>query len=203
MYYNPLICVSLHFYIAYSPMCFILFTIPFVWCLKRFGLRVVGISGAWILALGCTMRVFVPYTPNASKWLWLIHVGHILIGYVGLPVMILPPKISSVWFSPKERVFATAVAVTFQCVGVALGFVINPYLTQQYSIRTMLIVQAEMSVFIAIFFSIYFPPCPPTPPSISAKEKRVDFTKSLKQLLCNHSYIVLVLSGGIVIGGSS
>ncbi|XP_019853138.1 PREDICTED: disrupted in renal carcinoma protein 2 homolog isoform X2 [Amphimedon queenslandica] len=187
---------------AYGSLGFILFTIPFVWCLKRFGLRVVGVSGAWILALGCTMRVFVPYAPNASDWVWLIHVGHILIGYVGLPVMILPPKISSIWFSPKERVFATAVAVTSQSLGVALGFIMNPYLTQEYSIRTMLIVQAEMSLFIAIFFSIYFPPHPPTPPSVSAKEERVDFMKSLKELLRNHSYIVLVLSGGIVMGGS-
>lgn len=183
-------------------MCFILFTIPFIWCLKRFGLRVIGISSAWILALGVTMRIFVPYVPNASKWIWLMHVGHILIGYAGLPVMILPPKISSIWFPPKERVFATAVAVTFQSVGVALGFVINPYLTQQYSIRTMLIVQAEMSAFIAIFFTIYFPPRPPTPPSSSAKENRVDFVASLKQLLRNRSYIILVLSGGIIMGGS-
>ena len=183
-------------------MCFILFTIPFVWCLKRFGLRVIGISSAWILAIGCTIRVFVPYVPSASKWLWVIHIGHILIGYVGLPVMILPPKISSVWFPPKERVFATAVAVTFQSVGVAVGFVMNPYLTQQYDIRTMLIVQAEISIFIAILFTVYFPLRPPTPPSKSAEEDRTNFIDSLKDLLRNRSYIVLVLSGGLIMGAS-
>ena len=131
-----------------------------------------------------------------------MHLGHILIGYAGLPVMILPPKISSVWFPPKERVFATAVAVTFQSVGVALGFVMNPYITQVYDIRTMLIVQAELSVFIAIFFTIYFPPRPPTPPSASAEEDRMGFVDSLKKLSRNRSYIVLVLSGGIIMGGS-
>lgn len=193
---------------AYSPVCFVLLTLPFVWCLKRFGLRIIGISSAWILAIGCAIRLLVPYAPDApnatkpSEWIWIMHLGHVLIGYAGLPVMILPPNISSVWFPPRERVFATAVAVAFQSVGVALGFIINPYLTQEYSFQTMLIVQAELGVFIAILFSIYFPPRPPLPPSASAERERTDFGRSLKNLLTNHPYIVLVSSGGIIMGGS-
>jgi FLVCR family MFS transporter len=185
---------------TYSPICVVVLFIPFIWSLKRFGLRVIGISSAWILALGCTLRVFVPYLP--LRWSWLMHLGYLLIGYNALPIMILPTKISSVWFPPKERVFATAVALTSESLGVALSFVINPYLTQEYSIRTMLIVQAELSVFIAIIFSIYFPPHPPTPPSVSAEEGRFNIVDTLKALLKNRSYIVLVLSGGLIIGGS-
>lgn len=165
-------------------------------------MRVVGIGSAWILAIGCTIRVFVPYGAAASKWIWLMHIGHIMIGAVGLPIMILPPKVSSVWFPPRERTFATSVAVTAESLGGALGFIINPYLTQQFDVRTMLYVQAELAIFIAMLFTIYFPPHPPTPPSTSAEEKRISFKHSIKILFRNRAYIILVLSGGIVTGAS-
>lgn len=197
-YLTTILCYTL--LIAYSPMCFVLLTIPFSWMLQKFGLRFIGVSGAWILAIGCGIRCFIPYVPDASKWIWVMHVGHVLIGYTGLPVMILPPILSSVWFHPKERTLATSIAVTAEGIGSALAFVMNSLLTIQYSIRTMLYVQAEIALFVAILFTIYFPSRPPTPPSSSAEEDRTEFLKSLKLLLMKPSYIILVLSGGIITG---
>ena len=129
-----------------------------------------------------------------------MHIGHILIGYVGLPAMILPPIVSSVWFSPKERTFSTAVGVNAQSFGGAVGFLLISFLTLQYGIRTMLYVMAELSIAVAILFSIYFPSQPPTPPSISAEKDRTTFKESLFKLLRNKGFLLLVTAAGIGLG---
>ena len=159
------------------------------------------LSGSWILAIGMGIRCFVPSQPG-SKWVTLIHIGHILIGVVGPLAMITPPRISSVWFPPKQRTFATAMMVAAPVIGTALAFIIIPYLTQHYSIHTMLYVQAELGLFAALLASIYFPPRPPTPPSQSATMDRTKFWSSLKALMCNRAFLVLAISGGLINGAN-
>ena len=66
----------------------------------------------------------------------------------------------------------------------------------------MLYVTAEMAIFVALLATIYFPPNPPTPPSESATTDRTKFWSSLKALMCNRSFIVLAISGGLVTGGN-
>ena len=172
-----------------------------MWFLDRFGLRVSILSGSWLLAIGTGIRCFVPlYSP---KWTFLFHIGHIMVGIVGLPVMITPPRLSAVWFPPKQRTFATAVTNTSQVIGVALAFIIVPYLTRHYDIRTMLYVQAEMGLFVALLATIYFPAHPPMPPSYSATTKRTSFLSSMKALVTNRAFIVLGISGGLVNGGTT
>ena len=178
----------------------VFFTIPLAWFLNRFGLRIVGVGSAWMLALGCGIRVFIPFVPNAHTWIWLMHVGHILIGFVGIPCMIMPSKVSATWFPPHQRSFATALVTNAQCFGIGFGFLLNSFLTEQFGIRTMLEVQTEMAVFIALLATIYFPSEPPTPPSFTASEERSRFLDSLKQLLQNRNYWLLIFSGGIMMG---
>ena len=178
-------------------------TVPFTWFLHRFGLRVSGVGGAWMLAVGCGIRVFIPYVPNAHHWIWVMHLGHILIGIVGLPIMIMPSKVSAVWFPVNQRSFATAITTNAQGFGAGLGYVFITYLAEKYDIRTMLYVQAEVALFIAILATIYFPPRPPTAPSPSAEEERTDsnFLLALRKLLTNRNFILLALSGGAITGG--
>ena len=172
-----------------------------MWFLGRFGLRISMLVSSWILAIGMGIRCFVPSTPG-TKWIFLIHLGHIMIGIVGPPVMNTPPRLSSVWFPPKQRTFATAVMVMSQSGGLALGFVVVPYLTRHYGIHTMLYVTAETALFSALLATIYFPPRPPTPPSPSATTERTKFLSSLKDLMCNRTFVVLAVSGGFITGGN-
>ena len=172
-----------------------------MWFLQRFGLRVTIVANAWILAIGGGIRVFVP-SHSGREWVFLFHIGHILIALVGLPVMIAPPQLSATWFPPKQRTFATAVTAMSQQVGVSLGFIISPYLTRRYDIHTLLYVEAEMGLFVALLATIYFPAHPPTPPSMSAGTKRIAFKSSLKALLRNKAFIVLAVSGGIASGAN-
>ena len=125
-----------------------------------------------------------------------------MIGVVDPPVMSTPPRLSSVWFPPKQRTFATAVMVMAQNVGIALGFIIIPYLTRHYDIHTMLYVSAEMALFVALLATIYFPGQPPSPPSQSASTDRTKFWSSLKALITNRAFIVLAVSGGLISGGN-
>ena len=186
--------------IAYGPICFICLMFPFMWLMERAGLRLIMVTSCWLLALGSTIRCFVPY--GNSGWVVLFHLGHILIGIVGLPVMMAPPRLSAIWFPVGQRTFATAIGTMAQVVGIALAFIITPYLTRKYSIHTMLYVEAEMGVFVAILASIYFPSRPPSPPTVSAGIKRTKFIPSLKALLCNPAFLVLGISGGLVNGAN-
>ena len=180
----------------------ILFTVPFIWLLQKLGLRIIFIASVWLLAIGFTIRVFVPYVPHAHNWTWLIHLGHIMIGLIGIPVQTLPSRVSSVWFPPRERTFATAVIVSAQSVGVTLGFILVPLLVHQYGMKTMMYVLAEVAVFVAILATIYFPSRPPSPPSTTAGEERLQLVKSLKALWRNVPFILLIVSGGAMIGGN-
>ena len=173
-----------------------------MWFIEYVGLRVTVVSSSWILAFAGVIRCFVPISPNGTYWTILFHIAHILNGVVGLPILIAPPRLSSVWFLPKERTFATAIATMSQNIGIALAFIIVPFLTQSYGIRTMLIVQAEMGLFVALLATIYFPPRPPTPPSVTANTEREHFITSIKLLLCNGSFLLIAISGGIVSGGN-
>lgn len=172
-----------------------------MWFLDRFGLRISMLSGSWILAIGMGIRCFVP-DGQGSKWTILIHFGHIMIGIAGPLALITPPRLSSVWFPPKQRTFATSIMVMAQSIGIALAFIVIPYLTQHYSIHTMLYIQTELGLFVALLATIYFPPHPPTPPSQSATIDRMRFWPSLKSLMCNRAFIMLAISGGLVTGGN-
>ena len=125
-----------------------------------------------------------------------------MIGIAGPPVETTPALISSVWFPPKQRTFATSVMVMAQFTGIALGFIIVLYLTRHYNIHTMFYVTAEMALFLALLATIYFPAHPPTPPSPSATTERTKFWSSLKALMYNRAFIVLAISGGIVTGAN-
>lgn len=154
-----------------------------------------------MLAVGCGIRVFIPFVPHAREWIWVMHLGHILIGIVGLPIMIMPSKVSAIWFPVNHRSFATAITANAQGFGTGIGFVLISFLTEQYGIRTMLIVQAELALFVAALATIYFPPAPPTPPSPSAEEDRTPFLQALKMLMCNRNFLLLAISGGAISGG--
>ena len=157
---------------------------------------------SWLLAVGCGMRCFVPTAPQGAGTYWtiLFHIGHLLNGIVGVAVMTIPTRVSSLWFPPKERTWATAIATTAQPLGVALAFVTLPYLTRKYNIHTMLYVEAEIGLFVALLATIYFPPRPPTPPSVTAELERTDFKTSLKALILNKGFLVLAVSGGLFTG---
>ena len=168
-----------------------------LWTESNHGVEFVGVG-----YIACGIRCVVPTAPHAygTYWIILIHIGQLLNGFVGVPIMTIPTKLSSMWFPPKERTFATAVTNTAQALGVAIGFVTVPYLTRTYDIHTMLYVEAEIALFIALLATIYFPSRPPTPPSVSADEQRSTFVSSLKALMTNKAFILLACSGGIVQG---
>ena len=195
------VCVFVCFSnLAYGPIVFIILTFPFMWLLERLGPKLTIVGSAWILAVGCSIRCFVPDTPQGKPWLFLIHIGQMLNAAVGLPVMIAPPRLSSVWFPPSQRTFATAAMMTAETVGIAIAFISIPYLTRTYDIHTMLYVEAEIAIFIALLASIHFPNHPSTAPSETAVTERIDFKASLKALMTNKSFLMLAISGGLIQG---
>lgn len=154
------------------------------------------------MAIGCGVRCFVPSsTPGESNlWIILFHIGQFLNGVVGLAVMIAPPRLSSLWFPASQRTFATAAMMAAETIGVALAFISIPYLTRTYSIHTMLYVETEISVFVAILATIYFPNHPATAPSQTAASGRMSFRDSIGQLMTNPSFLMLAISGGLLQG---
>lgn len=186
--------------IAYGPIVFIPLTFPFMWFVEKVGLKITIVSSAWVLAIGCGIRCFVPDTPEGKPWIFLLHIGQMLNAAVGLPVMIAPPRMSALWFPASQRTFATAAMMVAETIGVSLSFVVIPYLTRRYDIHTMLYVQAEIGLFIALLATIYFPNHPANAPSQTAAADRISFLDSMKQLMRNRSFLMLAISGGLIQG---
>ncbi|KAL5506177.1 hypothetical protein EMCRGX_G007765 [Ephydatia muelleri] len=114
---------------AYGSIVFIILIFPSMWFLDRFGLQLTVVISAWVLAIGSTIRCFVP--DGHSWWIVLFHVGHIMIAFVGIAIQMTPPRLSSVWFPPKQRAFATAVTTLAESMGITIAFLALPYITQR------------------------------------------------------------------------
>ncbi|KAJ8309448.1 hypothetical protein KUTeg_014322, partial [Tegillarca granosa] len=96
----------------------------------------------------------------------LIFIGQSLNGVAGTIAFAGPSLLSEQWFPHNQRTTATAISLMFSSVGAALAFV----------------VEFGMSALLTIVSLLYLPDKPPTPPSTTAAEDRIDFISSITQI---------------------
>lgn len=186
----------------WGPIAFIVFTPLFIWLLNAKGVRTVMVSSTFIAAFGLGLRCL----PFKDKLMIItIHVAQFFNGIVGVPVMTLAPVISNLWFPPDERITATSIASLFNYMGTGVSFLIgrivdmpvyvnssctgdnctvtnSSFTTMTHQIHGMLYVEFALSALIFIATLLFHPDLPPTPPSVTATVKRLDFKAGLKSL---------------------
>lgn len=109
----------------WGPISYVVGTFAFSWILDEKGLRPACLLSGFLVAAGTGLRCITSKSSVATP---LIHFGQFLNGLAGPVAMGAPPALSSEWFPPEQRTTATAIATVTNTLGLAVSFLLGPYL---------------------------------------------------------------------------
>jgi len=170
------------------------------------GLRITVMVATISTFIGGLLRLITAVGLDIDKdtQFWLVLVAQAFNG-VGNPIAVaLPTKVSQNWFPENEVVAATALLAMSLPVGIAAGYGGTSALVQDdedvsranwvWFIPTAL---ATAAVLVFVRASN-----PPSPPSKSAEQttQRIPYLKTMKNLLTNKKYILIMLTLGGAVG---
>jgi len=150
-----------------GPIVFIPCSFVSVWFVDKFGLRKSVVTMALLCGLGALIRSV--YIKNFEYNIIFPIIGQCLNNLSGPFSMILQPKLSGVWFAPKERTVATAIGFQANVIGLSGCYFISMLVTKSSDVPFLLYVYAAYGVVVLLLTIIYFPEKPPTPPSYTSE----------------------------------
>ncbi|EGC34209.1 hypothetical protein DICPUDRAFT_55995 [Dictyostelium purpureum] len=156
---------SINWLCAIGPLVFIPLSMIFSWSIGRYGIRKNILIAAFLVAAGGVIRC-IPM--GGDKTFFLIIIGQVLNASAGPCVMVVPTKISAVWFAPEERTLSTAIGTLSNFIGSAIGFLLALVCTDDKNFKILLYSEAGFAVALFVLVCIYFPEKPPTPPSATS-----------------------------------
>ena len=165
---------------------FIFVSIPASWVIDTRGIRVaVGIGAALTGVFGLLRGLLAEnYT--------LVLVAQIGIA-IGQPFILnAVTKVAARWFPLQERATASGLGSLAMYVGMAVGLVLTPYLTDQFDIPGMLVAYGIVAMVAAVVFFAVAKERPPTPPCPPDREERSLALDGLKQTLRKRDFILLM-----------
>ncbi|CAH0592122.1 unnamed protein product [Chrysodeixis includens] len=199
---NQVYWTSMIYMLTFIPLIF-----PACWLLDKTNIRVCVIIGAFGTGLGTWLKVFsVP-----QDMFWLGFAGQTVAAVSQVFVLNIPPRLAAVWFGPNQVSSACSIGVFGNMMGVAMGFVLPPMLvrasgtTEEIAsdLQLMFNIYAAYSSVLFVFILLFLKASPPTPPSAAedfGSALDSNFLLSLKTLMTNRNFILLLLSYGINVG---
>ncbi|KAJ8735226.1 hypothetical protein PYW07_006846 [Mythimna separata] len=193
---------SMIFMITYIPLIF-----PASWLLDKTNLRVTTIIGSFGTCLGAWLKVFsVP-----QDMFWLGFMGQTVVAISQVFILNVPPRLAAVWFGANQVSSACSIGVFGNQLGVAVGFVLPPLLVRASGtipeiaadFRLMFYLIAGFTSVLFVFILLFFKAAPPSPPSAAAdmgNSLDSNFLLSLKKLITNRNYVLLLISYGLNVG---
>ncbi|XP_025264541.1 feline leukemia virus subgroup C receptor-related protein 2-like isoform X2 [Camponotus floridanus] len=195
---------SMTYMITYIPLIF-----PASYLLDKFGLRYAVIFGALGNALGSWIKVF----SIATDRFWITFLGQTVVAVSQIFVLSVPARLAAVWFGPDQVSSACSIGVFGNQLGVAIGFLFPPMLVPnsdnicniEKGLQLMFYIVAGLTTLLLILILFFFKSAPPLPPSRAQVVQRENieneiFSRSIKKLLTNVGYVLLLVSYGINIG---
>ncbi|CAG7816737.1 unnamed protein product [Allacma fusca] len=192
---------SLIYCFVYIPLIF-----PATYLLESKGLRVAVLLGSFGTAAGTWIKVL-----SASPTLfWVAFTGQTVVAISQIFILGIPPLLAAVWFGSDQVSTATSIGVFGNQLGIALGFYLPSQLVQNGTVEEVTAGLSRMhygtaSVTSAIFILaiFFFKDKPPTPPSFAQAALascEENYVVSMKRLLSNKGYLLLLLSYGLNVG---
>ncbi|XP_037827907.1 feline leukemia virus subgroup C receptor-related protein 2 [Lucilia sericata] len=199
---------SMIYMILYIPLIF-----PGSWFLDKMGLRITALVGVFGTCIGAWIKVF-----SVGPDLFFVgFFGQSIVALSQVCILSLPARLAAVWFGPDQVSSACSVGVFGNQLGVALGFVLPPMLVANsddpelvgHDLQWMFNYVAGITTVLVILMVLFFQDKPPTPPSAAQKvalpgsieaQNEVSFMQSLKNLMMNRNYILLLISYGMNVG---
>lgn len=194
------------FMILYIPLIF-----PASWILDKLGLRIAAVSGVVGTCLGAWIKCF-SIQPDLF---WVGFIGQSIVAASQVFILSLPAKVAAVWFGPDQVSSACSIGVFGNQLGIAVGFLVPPLLVQNHDdlnligddLRVMFYIVAGFTSLLVILVLVFFKAAPPTPPSAAQEATQTPnplqsspFIHSIKRLLLNRNYVLLLVSYGMNVG---
>nr|CAD2169237.1 unnamed protein product [Meloidogyne enterolobii] len=135
-----------------------------------------------------------------------------IVGSSQVFILGIPPRLAAVWFGPEQVSTACAAGVFGNQLGIAIGFILPPLLVHpgnkesiSFQLSLLFLISAVVNSIIFIFIALFFAEKPPLPPSNAQMQaidesREGDFGRSIKNLLKNGNYILLLITYGINVG---
>jgi MFS family permease len=186
---------AMSFMIAYIPL-----SIPVSWVIDTYGFRVAVSIGAVMMGIFGLLRGLAG--ANYSLVLWST------IGVAIAQPFLLNAwtKVPANWFSIEERATAVGLVTLSSLIGVALGMVLTPILTEQIPIPTVQLIYGGLAVLSAILFVAFArenPPTPPCPPGMEARALMLDGLKHALTVKPFWLFLVVMFIGMGIFNGVS
>ena len=126
--------------------------------------------------------------------------GQILIGLAQPFVLSAPTRYSDLWFSPRGRVSATAIASLANPFGGALGQLISPLFVNSPSDIPDMILYIAIISSVATIPSFFIPSRPPTPVSPSSNHIYAPMMTQVSTLVRQPVFWLLCIPFGVYVG---
>ncbi|EAA11941.4 feline leukemia virus subgroup C receptor-related protein 2 [Anopheles arabiensis] len=197
---------SMIFMILYIPLIF-----PASWILDKLGLRIAAISGVLGTCIGAWVKCF-SVSPDLF---WVGFVGQSIVAASQVFILSLPAKVAAVWFGPDQVSSACSIGVFGNQLGIAVGFLVPPMLVENHDdinligddLRLMFYIVAGFTSVLVVLVLFFFKAAPPTPPSAAQEATKTPnplqsspFLHSIKRLMLNRNYVLLLISYGMNVG---
>ncbi|XP_063229600.1 uncharacterized MFS-type transporter C09D4.1-like isoform X2 [Bacillus rossius redtenbacheri] len=188
---------------------YVLLVLPASWLLDKKGLKVTLLCGAVLMTAGSWIKV----ASVARHLFYVAFLGQTFVGAAQIFIIGLPARLAAVWFGPDQVSTATAIGVFGIQVGMATGFVIPPAIVGNHEdadhiggdlmkLYVGLAVGPTIALLLVIFVFRAAPKLPPSEAQASVKrqEEKPSYFASLKALVTNRNFLLLVISYGINMG---
>lgn len=208
---------SLVYMVTYIP-----FIIQASLMLERVGLRKAILLGTIGTALGSLVKWQLGGAPGMMSFWWMM-LGQTIVALSQLYIISIPPLLAAVWFPDSQVSTATGIGVFGNQLGIALGFIVPPWIIDNPNASKESIGQ-DLNFLSAVIFWISFFICmvsistledkPPKPPGSASyhaahqsevgeqgkKENKIETFASIKDLCRDGDFRLLIISYGINVG---
>jgi len=193
---------SLVFMVAYIPLIF-----PGAWIMDKWGLRITVIIGT----LGTCIGGWIKVMGVAPDRFYVALIGQSVIAVSQVFILGVPPNVAAVWFGPEQVSSACSIGVFGNQLGVALGFLLPPMMVGSHDgdiiaigadLSQLFYILAGLSSAVSIVVLIGFQAAPPLPPatSRSSAEASTSYYGSIKRMVTDGSYMLLLVTYGLNVG---
>ncbi|XP_046438070.1 feline leukemia virus subgroup C receptor-related protein 2-like isoform X1 [Daphnia pulex] len=194
---------SLVYMVTYIPLIF-----PGAWIMDKVGLRITLLMGAFGTALGAWIKVL----GVAPDLFYVALIGQTITAMSQVFILGVPPNVAAVWFGAEQVSSACSIGVFGNQLGVALGFFLPPILVKDHEniddigadLKLMFYIVAGVCTALFIVVVIGFQAKPPLPPNAARiapqSSQPVTYYQSVKTIVTNKNYILLLITYGINAG---
>lgn len=199
-------------WVDWTSMIYMILYIPFIfpgsYLLEKLGLRLAITIGV----IGTCTGSWIKVGSVSPDRFWVGFLGQSIVALSQVFVLSVPARLAAVWFGSKQVSSACSIGVFGNQLGVAVGFLLPPMLVDSngsqekitHDLYVMFITVAIITSVILVLVLIFFRDAPPTPPSYAQAQQEndnsINFVQSLKNLLVNRSYMLLLSAYGINVG---